>query len=148
MAAERGFHIALDKPGSQDDKEFDALINKVEKSGTVFWMNYMYRYNPAVMYAYAKITNGDIGEVICIEGQMNTYHGEWLQQRYAQFDGGVMYYLGCHMTDIITRFWANLQMLFLLTEARAHTITFRAILVWRCSNIKTGFPLLRLMQER
>ena len=101
MAANRGLNISMDKPGSQNDAEFDALIDKVKANGTVFWVNYMYRYNPAVMYAYEKIRNGDIGEVICVEGQMNTYHGEWLQNRYAGLKGGVMNYLGCHMVDII-----------------------------------------------
>ena len=70
MAAERGLHISFDKPGSQPDAEFDALIDRVKTNGTVFHVSYMYRYNPAVMYAMEKIARGDIGEVISIEAQI------------------------------------------------------------------------------
>ena len=103
LAAERGLHMAFDKPGSQPDAAFDALIDRVKANGTVFHVSYMFRYNPAVMYAMEKITRGDIGEIISIEGQMNVWHGKELRNRYAQYEGGVMYYLGCHITDIIYR---------------------------------------------
>lgn len=103
LAAERGLHISFDKPGSQPDAEFDALIDKVKANNLVFHVNYMYRYNPAVMYTMEKIAHGDIGEVISIEAQMNIWHGSHMRKRHARFQGGIMYYLGCHMTDIIYR---------------------------------------------
>lgn len=101
MAVERGMHVSVDKPGSQGDREFDELFNKAEENGTVLFMNYMYRYNPAVMYAREKIKNGDIGDIISIEAQMNCYHYPGFRNVYSDLKGGVMYYLGCHMTDII-----------------------------------------------
>lgn len=101
MAVERGFAVAMDKPGSQDDRAFDALIDRARENGVVFFVNYMYRYNPAVMYARELISRGGLGDVLCIEAQMNCFHNGDLQKRYAGFSGGVMYYLGCHMTDVI-----------------------------------------------
>ena len=103
MAAERGFHLSFDKPGSQPDSEFDALVDKVKEKNLVFHVNYMYRYNPAVMYAMDKIARGEIGDIVSIEAQMNVWHDNYIRGRHARFSGGVMYYLGCHMTDIIYR---------------------------------------------
>ena len=103
IAAKKGLHMSFDKPGSPSDSDFDELVDCVKGNKTVFHVSYMYRYNPAVMYAMEKIKNGDIGEVISIEGQMNCCHDELTRKRYSGYPGGVMYYLGCHMTDIIYR---------------------------------------------
>lgn len=103
MAAERGLAIQMEKPGSESDVDFDRLIDLVQEKGLVFHVSYMYRYNPAIMYAMEKIQSGAIGDVYCVEAQMNIYHGKLLRNRYGEFSGGVMYYLGCHMTDLIYR---------------------------------------------
>lgn len=101
MVAEKGLPIQFEKPGSESDAEFDKLIDIVEKKQLVFHTSYMYRYNPAVMYAKEKIQNGDIGDVYCIEAQMNIYHDTGMRNRYKDYEGGIMFYLGCHMVDII-----------------------------------------------
>ena len=58
MAAEKGLHIQMDKPGGIDDAEFDRLIDIVEKKKLVFHMAYMYRYNPAVIKLKEDIKAG------------------------------------------------------------------------------------------
>ena len=71
MAAERGLAIQMEKPGSESDVDFDRLIDLVQEKGLVFHVSYMYRYNPAIMYAMEKIQSGAIGDVYCVEAQMN-----------------------------------------------------------------------------
>ena len=104
MAAEKGLPIQLEKPGSESDADYDRLIDIVSKNGTLLHTSYMYRYNPAVKYAMEKVKSGAIGDVFCIEAQMNIYHNPAFRNRYKNFKGGIMFYLGCHMVDVIYQF--------------------------------------------
>ena len=54
MAAEHGKHIHMEKPGSQDIPAFEHLLETVRKSGKVFHIGYMYRYNPFVADAIRR----------------------------------------------------------------------------------------------
>lgn len=101
MAAERGFAIQFEKPGSESDADFDRLIDLVEKNRTIFHTSYMYRYNPAVQYAMEKIRAGKIGKVFSVEAQMNCYHGAAFRDFYQTMPHGMMYYLGCHVVDLV-----------------------------------------------
>lgn len=101
MAAEHGKHIHCEKPCGQDLVEFERLIAAAEKSGKVFHFGYMYRYNPYVHNAIEKAKSGELGKITSVEAQMNVLypkdHREWL----CTFDGGVMFFLGCHLIDVI-----------------------------------------------
>ena len=101
MAAQKGIHIQMDKPGGISDAEFDELIDLVAEKGIVFHAGYMYRYNPAVLKLKEDIKAGKLGEIISVEAQMNCTHiidkRDWL----ANYPGGMLYYLGCHMIDIV-----------------------------------------------
>lgn len=104
LAAKKCLAIGMDKPGGDSHEDFCKLIDIVKEKELVFHINYMYRYNPAVMYAMEKVKNGDLGDIYCIEGQMNTYHGQAFRNRYGHLKGGIMRYLGCHMVDVIYQF--------------------------------------------
>ena len=101
LAAERGLPIHLEKPGGESDGDFDRLIDIVEKNQTVFHTSYMYRYNPAIQYALEKVRSGALGEIYSVEAQMNCFHTEQFRQWFRTFRGGIMYYLGCHLVDLI-----------------------------------------------
>ena len=104
MAAERGIPIQMDKPGSESDEEYDRLLDLVEKKGIPFRVSYMYRTNPSVQYALDAVKRGELGDVYCVEGQMNTYHSASFRNAYQYYHGGIMFYLGCHMVDILYSF--------------------------------------------
>ncbi len=103
MAAEKGKHIHMEKPGGLSLEAFEKLIETVKKNGTVFHMGYMYRYNPAIKDIINRVKAGEIGDVISVEAQMSGYRGfeqtNWLNT----FDGGMMFYLGCHLVDLVLR---------------------------------------------
>ncbi len=101
MAAERGLAIALEKPGSESDEDFDRLIDIIEEKKLPFQINYMYRYNPAVKYAIEKVKNGDLGEVYSIETNMSCHEPNDFREWCGTFKGGMLYYLGCHLIDLI-----------------------------------------------
>ena len=47
IAAERGLHVHMDKPGGLSYADFEKLVETVRSNGKVLHLGYMYRYNPA-----------------------------------------------------------------------------------------------------
>lgn len=101
MAAKAGKHIHMEKPGSQSLCDFEKLIETVRRNNTVFHTGYMYRYNPFVKELIQKIRNGELGEIISVEAQMNCKHKDELREWLSGYKGGSMFYLGCHLIDLI-----------------------------------------------
>lgn len=104
MAAKAGKHIFMDKPGSGSLEEFSALIAEVKRQGIVFETGYMYRYNPYVVELKERVKNGELGEIVGIEAQMNCIHNPEKRSWLADYPGGMMHFLGCHLVDLIFSF--------------------------------------------
>ena len=100
--AKAGFNIHLEKPGGASEC-FEKLVKTAKKNGTVLHMGYMYRYNPAVKYAFELAESGKLGKINYVETQMSIYYGMGGLNFLSEFPGGMMYYLGCHLTDIVYR---------------------------------------------
>lgn len=101
LAAKAGKHIHMEKPGGMSLSEFEELIKIMKQTGKVFHTGYMYRYNPYVIELKEKIKNGEFGDIISIEAQMNCTHPKETRQWLENFKGGMMFYLGCHLVDLI-----------------------------------------------
>lgn len=101
MAAEKGLHIQMDKPGGEDADEFAKLIDVVKKQNIVFQPGYMYRFNPAVKKAIELAKDGTLGEIFSVEAQMSIDNGGDFDDYLSNFKGGMMYFLGCHLVDIV-----------------------------------------------
>lgn len=101
MAAERELHVYMDKPGGVSDEEYDRLIDMVKEKGLVFQAGYMYRFNPAVLQLKKDIADGKLGELISVEAQMNCLHGLEKRNWLGDYPGGMLYWLGCHLIDLI-----------------------------------------------
>ena len=100
-AAERGLQIHMDKPGSESDEDFDRLIEMVKQKNLVFHLGYMYRYNPAVIKLKEDIQNGKLGEIYSVEAQMNCLHTPEKRRWLQNYPGGMLYFLGCHLIDLV-----------------------------------------------
>lgn len=100
--AKAGFNIHLEKPGGACGC-FDEVIDTMKAGGKVFHMGYMYRYNPAVKRAFELVESGKLGKINYVEAQMNTCYGNYGLDFLKTLPGGMMLYLGCHLTDIIYR---------------------------------------------
>ena len=103
MAAKAGKHIHMEKPGGISLSDFEELISIMKESGRVFHIGYMYRYNPVISKLIERINNGELGKIISVEAQMSGFRGfehtKWLEN----FPGGMMFYLGCHLIDLVLR---------------------------------------------
>jgi len=101
LAAENKKHIHMEKPGGMDLSQFEKLIETVKKNKTVFHTGYMYRYNPYIMEIAKQVKTGEFGTITSIEAQMNCYHPKETRQWLSNFKGGMMFFLGCHLIDLI-----------------------------------------------
>lgn len=101
MAARAGKHIHMEKPGSQSLSDFEELIETVRKNGIVFHTGYMYRYNPAVIQTLEQIKNGELGEIISVDTAMSCIHSIEMRKHVGNFKGGMLFFLGCHLIDLI-----------------------------------------------
>ena len=101
MSAKAGKHIHMEKPGGLSLAYFEKLVSVMEKTGKVFHIGYMYRYNPYVKELLTKIANGELGEIISVEAQMNCFHSSEVRRWLQNFPGGMMFFLGCHLVDLV-----------------------------------------------
>lgn len=101
LAAKKGLHVHMDKPGSADTKAFQVLANICKTQNLTFHIGYMYRYNPAVQKVMEIVKSGNLGRIYSIEAQMSCLLSKQKRQWLTAFDGGMMFYLGCHLIDLI-----------------------------------------------
>jgi len=101
MAAKAGKHIHMEKPGGFSLTDFEELLNIMRQTKKVFHIGYMYRYNPCVIELLEKIQNGELGEIISVEAQMNCIHQTAVRKWLKTLPGGMMFFLGCHLVDLI-----------------------------------------------
>ena len=103
MAAKAGKHVHMEKPGGRELADFEELIATIKEENLVFCPGYMYRYNPYVQELMTAIQNGELGEILSVEAQMNCTHPTEQRQWFTELPGGMMFYLGCHLIDLIYR---------------------------------------------
>ncbi len=101
LAAKHGKHIHMEKPGGTDLEAFEELIELVKAGNKVFHTGYMYRYNPYIAEVIEQAKNGEFGEITSVEAQMNCIHPKETRQWLENFPGGMMFFLGCHLIDLI-----------------------------------------------
>ena len=102
-AAKNKKHIHMEKPGGCDSGEFEKLIEAVRKNKLVFHTGYMYRYNPVISELIREAKIGELGDIISIEADMSCFHTDEAKKWLKTFKGGMMFFLGCHLIDIILR---------------------------------------------
>ena len=102
-AAERGLPIHLEKPASEDDVSFAKLMDIVEEKKLVFSRGYMYRFNPAFEHLLSLYESGELGEITSVHAEMSCIHPEGMRRWMKAFRGGMMFYLGCHLVDLVYR---------------------------------------------
>ena len=100
--AKAGFNIHLEKPGGMSSA-FAETVRAAKEKKRVFHMGYMYRYNPAVKYAFDLVSSGKLGKINYVEAQMSTCYGEYGLDFLSKLPGGMTFYLGCHLIDIMYR---------------------------------------------
>ena len=100
--AERGLALHMDKPGGRDLALFGRLLDTCEQRRLPFQIGYMFRGNPAFQWCLKAARAGWLGEIFEVQASMShNYGGEPYQDYLAQFPGGIMFNLGCHLIDFV-----------------------------------------------
>jgi predicted dehydrogenase len=86
-ALEAGKHVYSAVPMSISADEIAAIVAKVEETGLIYQMGETSYYNPAVVYARAKLAAGDFGRVFYAEGDYLHDMDNGFYAAY-QFSGG------------------------------------------------------------
>ena len=103
MVVESGKHLHMEKPGGVGLADFGELISLVKKKEIVFHTGYMYRYNEAIERVLREVSEGAFGDILYVQAQMNCTHNKENRQWLEQYPGGMMFFLGCHLIDLIYR---------------------------------------------
>ena len=101
MVARSGKHLHMEKPGGREHEDFEELVRILKEKNLVFSTGYMYRFNPKVKEALEKIKRGDLGKIYSVEAHMSCKHKAHVREWLDAFTGGMLFFLGCHLIDLI-----------------------------------------------
>ena len=101
MVAEAGKHLHMEKPGGRELADFERLIEVLKSKKLAFTTGYMYRFNPEVKKALEKVKSGELGRICSVEAHMNCRHSVNVRRWLENFPGGMLFFLGCHLIDLI-----------------------------------------------
>jgi len=96
-----GFHIHLDKPAGSSLPRFKRLLDTAASKHLLVQMGYMYRYNPAVVMLRNWLNDGWLGEPFELHAVMSKVVNPRSRKALAEFAGGMMFELGCHLIDLV-----------------------------------------------
>ncbi len=100
LAVEAGCHVHLDKPAGASLPEYRDLLERADEKGLVVQMGYMYRFNPAVQLLHRMLGAGWLGDVFETHAVMSKVILPQERRELAEFAGGTMFELGCHIVDL------------------------------------------------
>lgn len=98
---EAGVHLHLEKPGGSSLPAFRKLMNDAAMKHCIVQLGYMYRYNPAIVLLRDLLKRGWLGDVFEVHAVMSKLSPQPLRDEVAEFKGGTMFELGCHLIDLL-----------------------------------------------
>jgi predicted dehydrogenase len=102
-ALEAGKHVHLEKPPAHRMADMRKLVETARKRGRLLQMGYMWRHHAGFARIFEAVRAGWLGRVYLVKGEINTLIGAGERQEWAQFPGGHMFALGCHLLDPLVR---------------------------------------------
>ena len=123
LAAKAGKHIHMEKPGGFELDAFEEFINEMKTSGKVFHTGYMDRYNPEVIKLLERVKSGELGEIISVDAQMSGKHPDEQRAWLKEIPGGMMFFLGCHLIDLVLRIMGKPQSIVPLIKNAGYKIS-------------------------
>ncbi|MFT4690858.1 MAG: Gfo/Idh/MocA family protein [Verrucomicrobiia bacterium] len=94
-----GKHIHLDKPAGPSMNACRALHAAARRRGLTIQMGYMLRYNPAFQLLFQMVRDGWLGRITELSAMMGKRGGDGMRKQLAEFAGGGMFELSCHIID-------------------------------------------------
>lgn len=101
LAIDAGKHVHLDKPAGESLPKYKQLLKEAEKKNLLVQMGYMFRYSPAVLLMKKFLAEGWLGDLFEVHTVMSKVVGDGERTNLAQYPGGIMFELGCHVIDLV-----------------------------------------------
>jgi predicted dehydrogenase len=96
-----GKHVHIDKPAGESLEQFRRILAAAAQKNLLVQMGYMYRYNPAVVLLRRFLEQGWLGELFEVHAVMSKVVGQAERKQLAEYEGGMMFELGCHLLDLV-----------------------------------------------
>ena len=96
-----GMHVHVDKPAGESLSEFSRLLDDASQRRLTVQMGYMFRHNPAFQFCFKAVREGWLGDVFEAHGVISKKVDAAGRKRFAEYRGGVMFELGCHLIDAL-----------------------------------------------
>ncbi|MBA2113533.1 Gfo/Idh/MocA family protein [Bremerella alba] len=151
-----GMHIHLDKPAGESLSAFAELCAAADEKQRTIQMGYMLRYNPAFELLFQAAHEGWLGEIYEVDAMMGKLASPALRRDLAQYEGGGMFELACHLIDAVVTILGKPDEVIALTKrTQAPQDTFadnqlavldypKATATVRCNHLDPfGFPRRR-----
>jgi predicted dehydrogenase len=96
-----GKHVHLDKPAGESLPQYRTLLDDAARQKLLVQMGYMFRYSPAVVLLRQFLAEGWLGDVFEVHTVMSKVVPDAARRELAEFKGGIMFELGCHVIDLV-----------------------------------------------
>ncbi|RLS42525.1 MAG: gfo/Idh/MocA family oxidoreductase [Planctomycetota bacterium] len=103
VCLEAGKHVHIDKPAGDNLDEFKQVLELAEQKQLLVQMGFMYRYNPGVVMLREFLQQGWLGEIFELHTVMSKSVGPDERKALAEYPGGTMFELGCHLIDLVVK---------------------------------------------
>lgn len=101
QCVQAGMHVHIDKPAGESLDHLRRILTLADEKKRLVQMGYMYRYNPAVLMLRQMLTDGWLGEIFEVHTVMSKVVDPATRLQMAQYPGGIMFELGCHVLDLV-----------------------------------------------
>lgn len=96
-----GKHVHLDKPAGESLTHYRKVLDAAAEKKLLVQMGYMYRYNPGVVLLRKLLKDGWLGEIFEVHTVMSKVVDPSSRKELAEYPGGIMFELGCHVIDLV-----------------------------------------------
>lgn len=94
-------HVHIDKPAGESLSQFRRIVETARQRKRLVQMGYMFRYNPAVVLLREALARGWLGEPFEVHAVMSKVVPPAQRRQLAEYPGGMMFELGCHVIDLV-----------------------------------------------
>jgi predicted dehydrogenase len=141
-AAERGKHVAVEKPMAMTLAEADAMIKAARQHGVTLYVNHNLRYSRLGQTIKAAIDDGEIGEpaYLHLVGLEPPYPTDWQRYRWqysSELAGGQLVHNGVHPVDLALWFMGDRPE---VVYAQGQKVTSPHLDYYDYNHITLGFP--------
>jgi predicted dehydrogenase len=96
-------HVHVEKPPGKTVAELRELVKLAREHERVLQVGYMWRYHPGFSKIFEAVRAGWLGKVSLVRGMIGNLLATERRAEWAEFHGGAMFELGCHLVDPLIR---------------------------------------------